>query len=96
MKLRPRLSNEEIKARLVLVVGIGLTIVFVLSIIFMLYGLQFITQPRVMAEADREAYSVLGPLLMSLSGGLLALLSANGLRDKPKDPPQPPTTGPTP
>lgn len=96
MKLRPRLSNEEIKARLVLVVGIGLTIVFVLSIMFMLYGLQFITQPRVMAEADREAYSVLGPLLMSLSGGLLALLSANGLRDKPKDPPTPPPTGPTP
>ena len=96
MKLRPRLTNEEIKARLVLVVGIGLTIVFVLSIIFMLYGLQFITQPRVMAEADRESFSILGPLLMSLSGGLLALLSANGLRDKPKDPPTPPPTGPTP
>jgi hypothetical protein len=87
MKLRPRLSNEEIKARLVLVVGIGLTIVFVSSITFMLFGLQFITQPRVMAEADRESFSILGPLLMSLSGGLLALLSANGLKDK--EPPKP-------
>jgi hypothetical protein len=89
MKLRPRLTNEEIKARLILAVGIGLTVVFVMSIGFMLYGLQFVTQPRVMSEADQEAYSVLSPLLMSLSGGLLGLLAANGLRDKPKDPPAP-------
>ena len=91
MKLRPRLTNEEIKARLILAVGIGLTVVFVMSIGFMLYGLQFVTQPRTMSEADQEAYSVLSPLLMSLSGGLLGLLAANGLRDKPKDelPPAP-------
>jgi hypothetical protein len=90
MKLRPRLTNEEIKARLVLVVGIGLTVVFVMSIGFMLYGLQFVTQPRVMSEADQEAYSVLSPLLMSLSGGLLGMLAANGLKDKePKEPPAP-------
>jgi hypothetical protein len=90
MKLRPRLTNEEIKARLILAVGIGLTVVFVMSIGFMLYGLQFVTQPRVMSEADQEAYSVLSPLLMSLSGGLLGLLAANGLRDKPKDEPPAP------
>mgnify|MGYP000603315125 CR=1 FL=1 len=82
MKLRPRLTNEEIKARLILAVGIGLTVVFVMSIGFMLYGLQFVTQPRVMSEADQEAYSVLSPLLMSLSGGLLGMLAANGLKDK--------------
>jgi hypothetical protein len=87
MKLRPRLTNEEIKARLILTVGIGLTVVFVMSIGFMLFGLQFVTQPRTMAEADQEAYSVLSPLLMSLSGGLLGMLAANGLKDKPKDPP---------
>ncbi len=85
MKLRPRLTNEEIKARLVLVVGIGLTVVFVMSIGFMLFGLQFVTQPRTMAEADQEAYSVLSPLLMSLSGGLLGMLAANGLKNSTKD-----------
>ena len=87
MKLRPRLTNEEIKARLILVVGIGLTIVFVASIAFMLYGTLFVTQPRTMAEADREIFSVLNPLLMSLSGGLLGMLAANGLKDK--EPPKP-------
>ena len=85
MKLRPRLTNEEIKARLIFVVGIGLTVVFVMSIGFMLFGLQFVTQPRIMSEADQEAYSVLSPLLMSLSGGLLGLLAANGLKNSTKD-----------
>jgi hypothetical protein len=42
-----------------------------------------------MSEADQEAYSVLSPLLMSLSGGLLGLLAANGLKNGPKDPPAP-------
>jgi amino acid permease len=84
MKLRPRLTNEQIKARLILTVGIGLTLVFVASIGFMLYGLLFVTQPRTMAEADQEAWSVLSPMLMSLSGGLLGMLAANGLKD-PKD-----------
>ena len=86
MKLRPRLTNEEIKARLILVVGTGLTLVFVASIGFMLYGTLFVTQPRTMAEADREIFSVLNPLLMSLSGGLLGMLAANGLKDKPPAP----------
>ena len=85
MKLRPRLTNEQIKARLILTVGIGLTLVFVASIGFMLYGLLFVTQPQQMAEADAEAWSVLSPMLMSLSGGLLGMLAANGLKDK-KDP----------
>jgi amino acid permease len=85
MKLRPRLTNEQIKARLILTVGIGLTAVFVCSIGFMLYGLLFVTQPAQMAEADAEAWSVLSPMLMSLSGGLLGMLAANGLKDK-KDP----------
>ena len=89
MKMRPRLTNEEIKARLILTVGLGLTAVFVGSILFMLYGLLFVTQPRTMAEADQEAWSVLSPMLMSLSGGLLGMLAANGLKDKPKEPPTP-------
>jgi hypothetical protein len=85
MKLRPRLTNEQIKARLILTVGIGLTLVFVASIAMMLYGLLWVTQPMNMAEADKEAWSVLSPMLMSLSGGLLGMLAANGLKDKPKD-----------
>lgn len=87
MKLENRLSNEEIKARLILVVGVGLTISFVLSIMALLFGLLFIVQPTEQAPNDSEAWAILSPMLMTLAGGLIGLLAGNGLKDKPKDPP---------
>jgi hypothetical protein len=90
MKPENRLTNEEIKARLVLIVGIGLTSAFLFSVVAMLYGLLFVVQPTEMAELDQEAFKTLNPMLMTLSGALVGLLAANGLRDskeKPKDPP---------
>jgi hypothetical protein len=90
MKPENRLTNEEIKARLVLIVGIGLTASFLFSVVAMLYGLLFVVQPTEMAELDQESFKTLNPMLMTLSGALVGLLAANGLRDskdKPKDPP---------
>ena len=81
MKLRPRLTNEQIKARLVLFVGIGLTASFVFSVGAMLYGLLFVVQPVEMAELDQESFKTLSPMLMTLSGALVGLLAANGLKD---------------
>ena len=77
-------TNDEIKARLVLVVGIGLTFSFVGSIFTLLYGLLFVTQPLEQAPNDAEAFSVLNPMLMTLSGGLIGLLASNGLKSKAK------------
>jgi hypothetical protein len=93
MKPENRLTNEEVKARLVLIVGIGLTASFLFSVVAMLYGLLFVVQPTEMAELDQEAFKTLNPMLMTLSGALVGLLAANGLRDskdKPKDPPSVP------
>jgi hypothetical protein len=45
MKPQNRMSNEEIKARLIFVVAIGLTVAFLSSILALLYGLLFVTQP---------------------------------------------------
>ncbi len=87
MKLENRLTNEEIKARLILVVGVGLTVSFVLSIMGLLFGLLFIVQPVEQSPNDSEAWSILSPMLMTLAGGLIGLLAGNGLKDKPKDPP---------
>lgn len=86
MKLENRLTNEEIKARLILVVGVGLTVSFVLSIMALLFGLLFIVQPVEQSPNDSEAWSILSPMLMTLAGGLIGLLAGNGLKDKPKDP----------
>ena len=86
---KQRLTNEEIKARLVLVVGVGLTASFLFSVIAILYGVLFVTQPLEQAPNDAEAWSVLSSMLLTLSGGLIGLLAGNGLKDKPKDPPTP-------
>jgi hypothetical protein len=93
MKPEKRLTNEEIKARLVLVVGVGLTLSFMFSVFAMLYGLLFVVQPQEMAELDSQQVNILSSMLLTLSGGLIGLLAGNGLKDKPKDPP---TTPPVP
>jgi hypothetical protein len=87
MKPENRLTNEEIKARLILVVGIGLTMSFMFSVFAMLYGLLFVTQPNEMAELDGAQINILSSMLLTLSGGLIGLLASNGLKDRPKDPP---------
>jgi hypothetical protein len=90
MKPENRLTNEEIKARLVLVVGIGLTCSFLFSVIAILYGVLFVVQPMEQSPNDAEAWSVLSSMLLTLSGGLIGLLAGNGLKDKQKDPPSAP------
>jgi hypothetical protein len=93
MNPNKRLSNEEIKARLILIVGIALSFSFVAAIVSLIYGLLFVVQPLEQAPNDAEAWAVLSPMLMTLAGGLIGLLAGNGLKDKPKDPP---TTPPVP
>jgi hypothetical protein len=93
MNPEKRLSNEQIKARLILIVGVALSFSFVAAIISLIYGLLFVVQPLEQAPNDAEAWAVLSPMLMTLAGGLIGLLAGNGLKDKPKDPP---TTPPVP
>jgi ribose/xylose/arabinose/galactoside ABC-type transport system permease subunit len=90
MNPEKRLTNEEIKARLILLVGIALSFSFVAAIVSLIYGLLFVVQPLEQAPNDAEAWAVLSPMLMTLAGGLIGLLAGNGLKDKPKDPPTPP------
>jgi hypothetical protein len=93
MNPEKRLTNEEIKARLILIVGVALSFSFVAAIVSLIYGLLFVVQPTEQAPNDAEAWAVLSPMLMTLAGGLIGLLAGNGLKDKPKDPP---TTQPVP
>jgi ribose/xylose/arabinose/galactoside ABC-type transport system permease subunit len=87
MNPEKRLSNEEIKARLILIVGIALSFSFVAAIVSLIYGLLFVVQPLDQSPNDAEAWAVLSPMLMTLAGGLIGLLAGNGLKDRPKDPP---------
>jgi hypothetical protein len=90
MKPENRLTNEEIKARLILIVGVALSFSFVAAIVSLIYGLLFVVQPLDQSPNDAEAWAVLSPMLMTLAGGLIGLLAGNGLKDKPKDPPSAP------
>jgi hypothetical protein len=90
MKQENRLTNEQIKARLILVVGVGLTLSFMFSVFAMLFGILFVVQPTEMSELDAQQVNILSSMLLTLSGGLIGLLASNGLKDRPKDPPTPP------
>jgi len=86
---KERMTNEQIKARIILFVATGLTVSFVMAIASLIYGLLFITQPLEQSPNDAEAWAVLQPMLMTLAGGLIGVLAGNGLKDKPQDPPAP-------
>jgi hypothetical protein len=83
---RYRHSNEEIKTRLIFIVGIGLTIAFVGTIFTLLYGLLFVVQPiGDAAPNDIAAWEILKPMTLFISGSLAGMLASNGLKD-PKEP----------
>ena len=82
---RERYTNEQIKARLILVVAIGLTASFVVTIMSLIFGLLYITQPLDQAPNDAAAWELLTPMVLFLTGALSGVLASNGLKDKPKD-----------
>lgn len=90
-KLTPRqsrrLSNEQLKARLIVFIGVCLALVFALSVMGMLYALIFVTQPvGAQAPNDRAFIELLTTLTVFLTGALGSVLASNGLKDKPEKP----------
>lgn len=84
IKMRPRLTGDQIKARLILMVGITLSFSFAGTIFVLLYGLLFVVQPLDQAPNDAEAWKILSPLTLTLGGALGGLLAANGLKGHPE------------
>jgi hypothetical protein len=81
-----RLSNEQLKARLIVFIGVSLSLVFAISVMGMLYALIFVTQPiGAQAPNDRAFIDLLTTLTVFLTGALGSVLASNGLKDKPKD-----------
>jgi hypothetical protein len=81
-----RYEAEELKARLVFVVGCALAFSFVLAMSVILYGLLFVTQPiEYQSPNDAAAWSVLNPMVLFLTGALSGVLASNGMKGKRKD-----------
>lgn len=80
-----RLSNEQLKARLIVFIGVCLALVFAISVLGMLYALIFVTQPiGAQAPNDKAFIDILTTLTVFLTGALGSVLASNGLKDKEK------------
>lgn len=85
MQMRPRYTNEELKARLILVVGVTLALSFIGTLFSLVYGLLFVSQPLEISPNDESAWSVVTPMILFLTGTLSGVLASNGLKDKKPD-----------
>ena len=83
--MRHKLNPEDIKARLILFIGITLSVVFFIVTLGITYALIFVTQP-VAAQAPNDAafIDLLKTLAIFLTGSLGGVLASNGLKDKDK------------
>lgn len=85
VKPNRRLTNEQLKARLIVFIGVCLALTFAFSVFGMLYALIFVTQPLGdQAPNDRAFIELLSTLTIFLTGALGSVLASNGLKDKPK------------
>jgi polyferredoxin len=91
---RRKYTPEELHARLIVTIGIILAVVFAISVSSMLYALLFITQPMKQAPNDAAFIDLVSTLTVFLTGTLAGIVSANGLKSKPK-PAEPPQDTPT-
>ena len=83
-----RLTNEQLKARLIVFIGVCLAMVFAFSVMGMLYALIFVTQPiGAQAPNDKAFIDILTTLTVFLTGALGSVLASNGLKDKPSEKP---------
>lgn len=83
-----RYTNEQLKARLIVFIGVTLAFVFMMSIFGILYALIFVTQPLgSQAPNDKAFIDLLTTLTVFLTGALGSVLASNGLKDKPQEKP---------
>ncbi len=84
-KYQRRLNPEDIHARLIFIIGIALSTVFVIISLGITYALIFVTQPiGSQAPNDAAFIDLLKTMAIFLTGALGGVLAGNGLKSKPK------------
>jgi hypothetical protein len=84
--MKPRLTSEELDARLKFVVGCVLAGVLLITTIFILYALVFVTQPiGVQSENDKMFFGVLSSVATFITGTLAGLMISTGRNSKKED-----------
>jgi len=80
---RPRLTADELDARLKFVVGCILGFVLLITTVGVLYALVFVTQPiGVQAENDKMFFGVLSSVATFITGTLAGIMISTGRNNK--------------
>jgi len=83
--IRPRLTAEELDARLKFVVGCVLASVLTITTVGVLYALVFVTQPiGAQAENDKMFFGVLSSVATFITGTLAGLMISTGRNTQEK------------
>jgi hypothetical protein len=76
----PAMSPEDKHARLILIVGITLSVCFAAIVLGFVIGLLFISQPLEQAPNDAAFIDLLSTVVVFLTGSLGGLLASNGIK----------------
>lgn len=84
--MKKRLSPQDLDARLKFVIGCTLGGVLLITTIFILYALVFVTQPiGAQAENDKMFFGVLSSVATFITGTLAGLMISTGRNSEDKD-----------
>ena len=76
----PAMSPEDKHARLILIVGITMSVCFAAIVLGFTIGLLFISQPLEQAPNDAAFIDLLSTVVVFLTGSLGGLLASNGMK----------------
>ena len=76
----PAMSPEDKHARLILIVGITMSVCFAAIVLGFVIGLLFISQPLEQAPNDAAFIDLLSTVVVFLTGSLGGLLASNGIK----------------
>ena len=88
--VQPRMTEEELMARLKFIIGICLALTLFGIVFVVLYSLIFVTQPmNGMSPIDNKFFELIIPIATFLTGTLSGIMLSSTPKDEPKKPETP-------
>jgi hypothetical protein len=78
---RYRYNANELHARMVVTVGVLLSVVFSLIVLGMIWGLLFVSQPLEQSPNDAAFIDLMSTIVVFLTGTLSGLVASNGIKN---------------
>lgn len=75
-----RYTNDELHMRLIFVIGVCLSVAYLIIITATLYALVFVSQPMTQAPNDKDFIELLKTLTIFLTGTLSGLAGATAIK----------------